>query len=125
MGREKTMRGSEKQIKWATEIRDNVIKTYTEAIPILEDLAPNLEAYEKVKQLLTARIELLKDENIHAGDIIDIFKDIRFNGDKPLLPVLFSREDRGYFIGDDLLVLSGKLGREVKRGFFILICHNT
>jgi hypothetical protein len=81
LGREKTMRGSEKQIKWATEIRDNVIKTYTEAIPILEDLAPNPEAYEKVKQLLTARIELLKDENIHAGDIIDIFKDIRFNGD--------------------------------------------
>ncbi len=75
------MKGTDKQIKWATEIRENVVKTFENMIPVIPTIAPNQEAAENAVKELKARISRLNSENVYAGDIIDLFKDIRFNGD--------------------------------------------
>lgn len=75
------MTGTEKQIPWATEIRSNVVKTYTNALPILKSMAPSEEAYTQIEGVIQARIEALLAEDVYAGDIIGLFGDIRFDGD--------------------------------------------
>lgn len=77
----KKMLGSEKQIKWATEIRANVVKTFQ---AVIADFAPMADANEIVRKNIAdiqARIDLLNAENVHAGDIIDLFKSVRFRDD--------------------------------------------
>ena len=65
------MRGSVKQIRWAEEIRSNLIRTYHAVIPMLpEHERPMLEQ------------AIAKLENIdHAGIIIEAYKGLRFTGD--------------------------------------------
>lgn len=75
------MKGTEKQITWATEIRTNVINTLTAAMPILSQIAPSQEAAEMATKLLQTRIDALNAADVYAGDIIELFKDVRFNGD--------------------------------------------
>lgn len=65
------MKGTEKQIKWATEIRSNLIKTFEAAA----------SAEPQIKDMITPYIERLTSDDVHAGDIIDLFSGIRFNGD--------------------------------------------
>lgn len=60
------MTGTEKQIKWANEIRDCVIEILEEAI----------KAEPRVETVLNKIIDKLNDENTYAGDIIELFKHI-------------------------------------------------
>ena len=57
------MKGSEKQIKWASEIRECVIDILNGAIK--ED--------ERVKEPVNKIINVLNDDNTYAGDIIEVF----------------------------------------------------
>lgn len=65
------MKGTEKQIKWATEIRSNVIKTFESAIAAEPQLQDAIHPY----------VDRLSADDVYAGDIIELFKEIRFNGD--------------------------------------------
>ena len=73
------MKGSEKQVRWAEEIRNNVVSSFEKFI---EDIKA-FDAPEEIKAANIAgckeRIEALNDAE-YAGDIIDLFKDIRFAG---------------------------------------------
>lgn len=61
------MKGTEKQIKWATEIKECVIS-------ILED---TIKVEPNSKPILNKIIAKLNDDNVYAGDIIDLFKDVQ------------------------------------------------
>ena len=77
----KKMVGTEKQVKWASEIRSNIIKTFQ---AVINDSAPMAATNAIIQENiagLQARIDRLTVDNIYAGDIIDLFKDIRFSGD--------------------------------------------
>ena len=65
------MRGSEKQIRWAEEIKENLIKTYRAVMPLLpESDRPSMEQ------------AIVKLESIdRAGVIIEAYKGICFCGD--------------------------------------------
>lgn len=65
------MKGTEKQVKWATEIRSNLVKTFESAIAAEPQLHNVIKPY----------IDRLSADDVDAGDIIDLFKDIRFRGD--------------------------------------------
>lgn len=75
------MLGSEKQIKWATEIRANIITTAQKAFDELAPIAATNEPLRKAIDYIQLRIDLLNAEDVHAGDIIDLFKQIHFSGD--------------------------------------------
>ena len=74
------MKGTDKQIAWAIDIQANVIASFEKFI---EDIKA-FDAPEEIKAANIAdcqeRIEALNDAE-YAGDIIDLFKDIRFTGD--------------------------------------------
>lgn len=74
------MKGTDKQITWATDIQANVIASFEKFI---EDIKV-FDAPEEIKAANIAgckeRIVALNDAE-YAGDIIDLFKDIRFTGD--------------------------------------------
>lgn len=65
------MKGTEKQVKWATEIRFNVIKTFESAAA----------AEPQLKDVIQPYIDRLSSDDVYAGDIIDLFKDVRFKGE--------------------------------------------
>lgn len=65
------MKGTEKQVKWATEICSNLIKTFESAIA----------TEPKLKNVIQPYIDRLSTDDVYAADIIDLFKAIRFNGD--------------------------------------------
>lgn len=67
----KKMLGTEKQVKWATEIRSNIVKTFESAAV----------AEPQLKNVIQPYIDRLIADDMYAGDIIDLFKGIRFNGD--------------------------------------------
>lgn len=71
------MKGTEKQIVWATEIRTNVIKS-------LEFIKANARPQPQpgTRTRIDDMIELLNEDDVYAGDIIDIFKHIRFGEDE-------------------------------------------
>ena len=64
------MNGTEKQIKWANEIRSNIINTL-ESIKSCAQPAGVADLNNKIERLNNAE---------EAGSIINIFKDIRFSG---------------------------------------------
>ena len=68
------MKGSEKQIAWANDILANINKIYAEA--------ENFPAPENVKKALAAQKEAINAAEF-AGDIIDLFGSINFNGEVP------------------------------------------
>lgn len=63
------MKGTEKQVKWASEIRENVIRS----LEFVKKNSPSATQAEAQK-----RIDLLNDVDVYAGDIISLFQDIRF-----------------------------------------------
>lgn len=73
------MRGSEKQIAWAEDIKENLLKTYAQFRADMEAKCPD----EKIKAAnlagIDARVEAIKAAE-YAGDLIDIFGDIHFTG---------------------------------------------
>lgn len=69
---DKTMKGTEKQIAWAQEIAERVIKTW-------EALREEIKNSKNEYDYATVRIEAIKNAE-YAGDIINLFKDYRPNG---------------------------------------------
>lgn len=67
------MKGTEKQIAWAQEIAERVIKTWK---ALREERKDCKDEYD----FATARIEAIENAE-YAGDIIDLFKDYRPTGD--------------------------------------------
>lgn len=66
------MKGSEKQVAWATELQAAAIETMEEA---LRTFGASAQAVD----LVTARIEALRNAE-YAGDVIDIFGGFRRTG---------------------------------------------
>jgi hypothetical protein len=77
------MRGSEKQIKWASEISENIIRTMESVIATIKS-DPQYDPQNPVHigniAGCEAIIKAVKSCE-YAGDIIDCFKDIHFKGD--------------------------------------------
>ena len=80
------MKGTEKQISWATEI----VKTANTILAnTLEDTKPMLEAapdaqkkiFEANMSDLRAKLDRMEDPETHASDIIDLFKGLRVTDD--------------------------------------------
>lgn len=75
------MRGTEKQIAWAIEIRNNVIRALDD---VCDELAKHAEEDPDAKTsvaIYKEREARLLNEDVYAGDIINLFKDCVFNGD--------------------------------------------
>ena len=74
------MRGSEKQIKWAEDIKVNVLAVISEAITACE--SSNISDAQKaafVGQMNTLKFNF---ENVeYAGDLIEVFRDVEPTGD--------------------------------------------
>lgn len=74
------MRGSEKQIKWAEDIKVNVLAVISEAITACE--SSNISDAQKaafVGQMNTLKFNV---ENVeYAGDLIEVFRDVEPTGD--------------------------------------------
>lgn len=66
------MRGSEKQISWASEIVENLNKTF--------EATAKMPAPDRVRKQLETMQAAINSAD-YAGDIINLFKDIHFNGD--------------------------------------------
>lgn len=65
------MKGSEKQIKWAEDIKANLVKTYMGVIPMMPEAdRPQMEK----------AIEMLNSIE-QAGIIIEAYKAVKFSGD--------------------------------------------
>lgn len=75
------MKGTEKQIKWATEIKENVIKTFEAFIVECKEKCPTEEIKAANIAAAQERIAALSVDSVYSGDIIHLFKDIRFTGD--------------------------------------------
>lgn len=69
------MRGSEKQIKWASEIRCTVISIFEESIKEIEKQEKDPALMEKNISGIKARIDALESAE-YAGDIINLFRHI-------------------------------------------------
>lgn len=77
------MRGSEKQIRWAEEIKVNVLAVISEAITACE--SSNISDAQKaafVGQMNTLKFNVENVENVeYAGDLIEVFRDVKPTGD--------------------------------------------
>lgn len=79
------MKGTEKQIKWATEIIETIRTILDNTIdgmkPVLatatEDQKKNVE---QNIAFLRDRIDRMEAEDAYAGDIIDLFRDVKLTG---------------------------------------------
>ena len=69
------MKGTEKQIKWATEIRNNVIDTLSKAKEEMQKRNNAAGASQTDERI--AALESVE----YAGDFIDVFGRIRFTGE--------------------------------------------
>lgn len=75
------MKGSEKQIKWATEIRENVVKSLRHVMDSAPANIPESVRMATIEKL-QRYIDRLNEDDVYAGDIIELFKDIRFGADQ-------------------------------------------
>lgn len=71
--------GTEKQVTWATELRQKVVNALDKSIPDFKRVAPTKEAFEQAESMVKKMIGNLKSAD-KAGDIIDLFKDVSFSG---------------------------------------------
>jgi hypothetical protein len=78
-----SMNGSNEQVKWAIEIRENVIHTMNGIVNLLMNV-PGFDSKNPAHtgniEACTKRIDAIKDCE-YAWDIIDCFGGIRFTGD--------------------------------------------
>lgn len=75
------MKGTEKQIKWASEILGNINKTFDTYKSLCPANCPTKAVADAQIAQISAKQSLLNAEDAYAGDIIDLFKGIRFTGD--------------------------------------------
>lgn len=73
-----TLKGSEKQIAWAQEIKHNIKKAFDGATAHFDGLQD--ARAEEAKALVQGKWERLNNAK-YAGDIIDLFGHIHFSGD--------------------------------------------
>lgn len=73
------MRGSEKQIKWAEDIKVNVLAIISDAIAFCKSSNTSNEQKERfIGQMNTLKYNI---ENVeYAGDLIEVFKDTKHSG---------------------------------------------
>lgn len=74
------MKGTEKQVAWAEEIKENLVKTIDEGIMGIK----NMDADPTQKEKAITLWEKRKNAIVHAeyaGDLINIFKGIDFGND--------------------------------------------
>lgn len=76
------MKGTAKQIKWAQDIVVKIVRVFD--ICVLDG------ACEESRRLLDSWKSALQDDDVYAGDIIDLFGDIRFsfNQEKDFMEIL-------------------------------------
>lgn len=74
------MKGTDKQIAWATDIQANFIASFEKFIEDIQSADVSKEIKAANIAGCKERIEALNAAE-YAGDIIDLFKDIRFTGD--------------------------------------------
>jgi hypothetical protein len=75
------MRGSEKQIKWASEISENIIHTMENVIAAIK-ADPQFDPQIHTRNIAECETVIKAVKSCeYAGDIIDCFKDIHFKGD--------------------------------------------
>ncbi len=74
------LRGSEKQIDWAKDIITNVINCLEWGVVESEKEDNEFTPYNVSN--FNERIERLKTDGLYAGDVIAVFGNIRFTGDK-------------------------------------------
>lgn len=67
------MKGSEKQITWATEIRNNIINTFKASMAEIPADEKGQAVRDKINGMI-ARLEAAEN----AGDIINLFKGVHF-----------------------------------------------
>lgn len=74
------MRGSEKQIKWAEDIKVNVLAVISEAITACESSSiSDAQKAAFVGQMNTLKFNV---ENVeYAGDLIEVFRNVEPTGD--------------------------------------------
>ena len=82
------MTGSEKQIKWATEIKDRIEKIYSEVLEANKDH----KNYTQVKALSENVIANIS--KAYAGDVIDTFKNVETAKDLAFA-VMYSKKFNG------------------------------
>lgn len=73
--------GSEKQVSWANQLRQNVIGGLRGAIPELKRVAPSKEAASVAENRINQMVGNLKSAS-SAGDVISLFKGVNFSGSK-------------------------------------------
>lgn len=73
------MRGSEKQIQWATEISETVTSILRAASKEIEDKSTDEAIKQKNISDIAVRIAAIESAE-YAGDIINLFKDIKKTG---------------------------------------------
>ena len=73
------MRGSEKQIAWATEILSTILQIENCMLETLQDQMDNEKVKQNVRfiQAWVKRIEAAE----YAGDVIELFRDVKYTGD--------------------------------------------
>ena len=74
------MRGSEKQIKWAKDIIETVTSIFDAALRELDGIPDTAPAKQKNIEDITKRRNRLCEAE-YAGDVINLFKDIRRTDD--------------------------------------------
>lgn len=72
------MKGTEKQVNWANEIKERVVSILDEAIEMQKQEAPgnasNLDGFAKMRTIVA-------EFDGYAGDMIDVFRDVQRTGD--------------------------------------------
>lgn len=73
--------GSEKQVSWANQLRQNVIGGLRGALPEIKKAAPSKEAASAAEKRINQMVGNLKSAS-SAGDVIGLFKGVNFSGSK-------------------------------------------
>lgn len=75
------MKGTNKQINWASDIRDGIISVMTDAINTFAAQAASNPIVQDNIDGLQERINRLSSDDVYAGDIIDLFCGVHLTGD--------------------------------------------
>lgn len=79
------MRGTEKQITWATEIINRIVPVLEQASEDFSGFVPATQEQEEAKREniegIEKRIDALKNAD-YAGDVISLFRSVRVTGNQ-------------------------------------------
>lgn len=74
------MKGTEKQIAWAEDIKANLKKTITAGIESIKNAEATEEQKSRAIKMWSTRLDAIENAD-YAGDIINLFRDVHFSGD--------------------------------------------